>query len=78
MGGRQQPLHDIVRQGIGQELAANVAPRLDRVIDGLALGQGKTGRRRKGILIKGSHRQIPNNATARRPRGSVNLARPVF
>jgi hypothetical protein len=34
------------------------------MIDGLAFNRGKTGRRRKGILIKRSHRQIPNNATA--------------
>jgi hypothetical protein len=34
------------------------------MIDGLAFSRGKTGRRRKGILIKRSHRQIPNNATA--------------
>ena len=27
MGCRQQPLHKIIRQGVGQELAANVAPR---------------------------------------------------
>ncbi len=74
----QQSPHNVVGQGIGQKLIAHVAPGHDRPVDRIAFFTVKGRRARKRVVIQGSHRQIPNNATARRPRGSVYLVRPVF
>jgi hypothetical protein len=46
MGGRQQPMQQVIWHGIGQELVAHVAARVDGAIDRLSLRIGKwTGHR---------------------------------
>ncbi|MCY1559461.1 hypothetical protein D9M68_965040 [compost metagenome] len=74
MRGIEQAHHQIVRQGVGQELIPHVPACLDGSVDGVALiGREGLGSRKAAICVS-QHRSIPNNAQPSAVRAGFGLS----